>query len=400
MSLKDSKHLCILPWIHMHIWPNGVTYPCCLASNDYIIGNSNESSFKELWNSEKMKDMRLNMLNDRPTTGCERCYEHEQFGDRSMRMNMNYDFEHLFDRAELTNPDGSLDDIHMAYLDIRFSNICNMKCRTCGPELSSQWVDDAVKMGRYDANAPKILKINHNLDELWQDMVTWIDTVEQIYFAGGEPLIMDEHYKILEYLIEIGKTDIQIAYNTNFSKLTYKNKDVVELWKHFSDIKVGASLDAMGDRAEYMRSGTRWSDIEANRLRLMQEVPHVEFKISCTVSAYNAEHCVDFFDDWIERGWIKPWDIGINMLVFPEYQRAQVLPAHLRERTQQKIQQFIEKHGLNNRDQNGRAVTGLLAFSKFLDEDRHHLWDKFQQYNNQMDTIRNEKLEQTFPELV
>ena len=88
------------------------------------------------------------------------------------------------------------------------------------------------------------------------------------------------------------------------------------------------------------------------------------------------------------------------MLVFPEYQRAQVLPLEIRQRTQQKIQAFIDKYGLGSKDSNGRAVTGLTAFSKFLDEDRTHLWDQFEKYNDQMDTIRNEKLSTTFPELV
>ena len=128
----DNKHFCILPWIHMHIWPNGVTYPCCLATNDFVLGNTNESSFEELWNSKRMRMLRKNILADRPTTGCSRCYEHEEQGSRSMRQNMNKDYEHFNERTKLTNDDGSVDNVFMAYMDIRFSNICNFKCRTCG----------------------------------------------------------------------------------------------------------------------------------------------------------------------------------------------------------------------------------------------------------------------------
>lgn len=383
----------------MHIWPNGVTYPCCLATNDYVLGNTNNMSFEELWNSERMTELRKNILADKPTSGCSRCYEHEEQGSRSMRQNMNIDYEHLVPRTELTNDDGSVDDVFMAYMDIRFSNICNFKCRTCGPELSSFWVDDAIKLNRYSPEQPRILKIKNTLDELWDDMEQWIDTVERIYFAGGEPLIMDEHYKILEHLIDIGKTDIHISYNTNFSKLTYKRKDVIELWKHFKHVKIGASLDAMGERAEVMRSGTKWADIEANRQRIAEEAPHAEFQVSATVSAYNAEHCVDFFDDWIDKGWVRPQDIDINVLLFPEYQRAQVLPTETRQRIQNKLRDYMDRHDLKTVDKNGRSYNAMKAFINSLDVDKSEMWDQFLESNQRIDDLRSENLFDVFPEL-
>ena len=381
------------------MWPNGNTFPCCLATNDYTLGNTNNNSFIELWNSERMRDLRKNIVDGKPTSGCVRCYEHEENGAQSMRINMNRDLRHHWGRTKLTHEDGSLDEIHMAYMDIRFSNICNFKCRSCGPELSSFWVDDAVKLNRYSKTQPKIIKIKNTLDELWEDMEQWIDTVENIYFAGGEPLIMDEHYKILEHLIAIGKTDIFISYNTNFSKLKYKNKDVVELWKHFKYVKVGASLDAMDERAEYMRSGTNWEDIEKNIARIKEEVPHVSFQISSTISIYNAEHCLDFFDKWIYNEWVDPMNISINLLLFPEYLRAHVLPEHKRKLIKAKIKDYISKHDLENIDSLNRSTSGLKAFSSFLDEDKSDLIPKFIEYNNSLDEIRNEKLIDVFPEL-
>lgn len=398
VDTKD-KHFCILPWIHMHIWPNGTTYPCCLATNDYQLGNTNTSSFQELWNSERMTTLRKNIIEGKPTSGCSRCYEHERQGSRSMRQNMNMDYEHLLDRTSLTNEDGTVDDIHMAYMDIRFSNICNMRCRTCGPELSSQWVDDAVKIKRYSPDAPKILKIKKSLDDFWSDVQPWIDTVERIYFAGGEPLIMDEHYKILEYLIEIGKTDIVIAYNTNFSKLTYKGKDVIELWKHFPIVRLGASLDAMGERAEYMRKGTDWKQIEANIQRLQKEAPHVKFQVSATVSAYNAWHCADFFDDWVNKGYVKPQDIDINVLLFPEYQQAQILPTSVRLEAQTKIQDFMQRTNMKEVDKNGRSFAAFTALVNTLDEHKPHLANEFFRQNKIMDKVREEDLLTVFPEL-
>lgn len=400
MTDYNDKHFCVLPWIHMHIWPNGITYPCCLATNDYQLGNTNDSSFQDLWNSEKMTALRKNILAGKPTSGCTRCYEHEKQGSRSMRQNMNMDYNHLLDRSKLTNEDGTVDDIHMAYMDVRFSNICNMRCRTCGPELSSQWVDDAVKMKRYPADAPKILKIKKTIEEFWSDVQPWIDTVERIYFAGGEPLIMDEHYKILEYLIEIGKTDIVIAYNTNFSKLTYKGKDVIELWKHFPNVRLGASLDAMGDRAEFMRKGTDWKQIEANIIRLQKEAPHVKFQVSATVSAYNVWHVADFFDEWVTKGYVPPQEIDINILLFPEYQQLQILPNDVRKEAKEKIISYMERVKLKEVDKNGRSYSAFNALVNTLDEDeKTEHQSEFRRQNRIMDNVRDEDLVSIFPEL-
>ena len=392
--MKD-KVFCVLPWIHMHIWPNGTTYPCCLSTNDYIIGNTNNSSMEELWNSDKMTELRKNILTGNPTSGCKNCYEHEKNGNISMRMNLNNDFKHLHHRTNLTNDDGTLDNIYMAYMDIRFSNLCNFKCRSCGPDLSSFWVDDAIKLGNYSKNQPKILKLKNTLEELWQDVDKWIDTVEKIYFAGGEPLIMEEHYKILEHLIKLGKTDISIAYNTNFSQLNFKNKDVISLWEKFDDISIGASLDAMDKRAEYMRKGTNWPQIEKNRIRLKNELPDVKFHVSATISAYNAEHVPDFFDDWISKEYVAADSVECNTVLFPEYLRAQILPDNKKEKIILKYKSFIEKHNIEKY----RNSYSFFAFMDSLKTDKSYLVPDFIDYNKKLDSIRNENMLDIFPEL-
>jgi len=394
-KFDTGKHFCVLPWIHMHVWANGNTYPCCLSTYEYKVGNTNEQSFKELWNSEKMCAMRKNMLDDKPTDGCKKCYDIEDNDGVSMRMNTNKSFSHHIERKELTNRDGSVDDVFMSYMDIRFSNICNFKCRSCGPEFSSLWYDDAIAQGRWSSKESKIFRVKDTITELWQDMEQWIDTVEQIYFAGGEPLIMDEHYKILEHLIEIGRTDIDILYNTNLSKLKYKSKDVIELWKKFEHITVDASLDDSGERADVMRSGTIWKDIISNRKRIIEEVPHVKFRLTPTVSVFNVQHCIDFFDEWIYNDLVDPSMISINILTHPDFLSAQILPKSVREETQNKIQEFLIRHNMQDND-NYSSFTSLVSF---LDNDKQHLIPKYITYNDKLDVMRNESVLTTFPEL-
>jgi sulfatase maturation enzyme AslB (radical SAM superfamily) len=395
----ESDYFCILPWMHMHTWANGATFPCCLAAPGMPVGNTNDSSFLEIWNSEGMRNLRLNMINDMPSRICRRCYEHEKAGVESLRMSKNRDYKHKLERIRLTKEDGSLDEVHMSYLDIRFSNICNMRCRTCGPVFSSLWHSDAVGMGIIEPEAPRIYRAKKDINELWNEVVHWLDDIEQIYFAGGEPLIMDEHYKILEHLISIGKTDIEIGYNTNFSKLTYKNKDVVELWKHFSNVKVGASLDAMGDRAECMRKGTNWKEIEKNRLRLLEEVPHVEFKISSTVSVFNAQHILDFYSEWLDKGWVEVNHIDTNLLLEPVYQRAQILPKDIKTKIQANIDDFLEKYNVKEVDVHGRAYAGLTGLQNFLNEDFTNEIPEFLKWSKKLDDASGDNLFESIPEL-
>ena len=88
------------------------------------------------------------------------------------------------------------------------------------------------------------------------DIIEWIDSkiddVKYIHFAGGEPLIMDEHYYILQKLIEKDRTDVKIKYNTNLLKLRFKQHDLLDMWSNFNDIQVSASIDDIDARAEYI----------------------------------------------------------------------------------------------------------------------------------------------------
>jgi hypothetical protein len=202
-------------------------------------------------------------------------------------------------------------------------------------------------------------------DGMLEQMEEHIPHLEQVYFAGGEPLIMKEHYYLLEKLIEYGKTDIRIQYNTNFSELRFKDKHVFEYWKHFKNVSVGASLDASGARAELMRKGTDWQQTVDNRLRMMKEVPHVDFYVSCTVSSMNVLHVLDFHREWTELGLIQAKDFNINICQSPEWYRADVFPNWFKHEV---IKPAYERHieWLELQDPLKRASNGFKSILNFI----------------------------------
>jgi len=392
-----SNNLCILPWIHLHAFANGDVYPCCMADYNFKLGNSRNQTFTEIWNSQRMKELRVSMINDQQHSACDKCYNIENSGGTSMRQNMNTQFSHKFTNVDTTHPDGTVDKVDMTYMDIRFSNICNFKCRSCGPTFSSQWKDEWEQL--YTGGTwPRVTRVKNTLAEVWEDIETWIDTVEQIYFAGGEPLIMDEHYKILEYLIANNKTDIGISYNTNMSTLVYKKHNVIDLWKHFKNIRIDASLDGYGKHAEYIRAGTDWNQVEKNIEYVRSNCVNITFSISCTVSVYNAFHITDFFKYCIDKKFVDyPDNITINIVQFPELLNTQVLPMHLKNQVIEKVNKYI--HNDMPTYKSSVLKNNLDMYKNYLLERNINKFDEFIGWTAKLDGIRNENVDNILPEI-
>ena len=395
--LLDSDTFCMMPWLHIHAFPDGRAYPCCFALDQYPVGDLNKSSMTEVFNGKDMREMRLNMLSNRPSRQCGKCYDQEKSGFFSLRLSSNKHFGHNIGLVDSTQPDGTADFI-IKYWDIRFSNLCNFACRSCGTWFSSNWYEDHKKLTGRPPEHAKIMRVGRTPDDIWEQMLSQFDHVEQFYFAGGEPLIMEEHYKILKELDRRRMYHVRLIYNTNFSKLTFKDMDALELWNKFDSVSVGASLDAMGPRAEFMRKGTVWIDIETNRRRMQEVCPHVDFYISATVGLINALHVVDFHRTWSEQGFIKPQDFNFNLLQFPFWQRIDLLPESMKQRVKEKYQAHIK--WLKPQDNLTRATKGFESgLDYMMRRDNFKNIEEFKLGMKKIDDIRNENILETFPEL-
>jgi len=393
--IKDDV-FCILPWVHLHAYPDGRAYPCCHSTMDYPIGNLKENTIEEVWNSDSYKNMRKNMLEGKPCKECTKCYEQEKNGFISGRNSHNKHFGHHIKLVDDTKSDGSYEDFKLRYYDIRFSNLCNMSCRTCGSLFSSNWYNEETKLfGPRDH--PQIMFSGKTEEDMWEQLLPHIPYIEQIYFAGGEPLIMEEHYRFLKELVRQERFDVKILYNTNFSRLNLKDEDVLDYWKLFKSVSVGASLDAMGTRAEYMRKGTKWDETVRNRERMLEKCPNVDFYISSTVSIYNLFHISDFHRDWVENGLIQAQDWNINILQSPNRDRIDVLPEIYKKQAEEKILNHV--YWLDPKDSLKRATNGYKSLLNFMNaDDKSHLLKEFFQINDKMDIYRKERFVKVFSE--
>ena len=399
--LKDSRVFCMYPWIHLHAYPTGEAYPCCHAEMSVgPVGNCRDQTLKEISNSDAMRQLRIDMLNEQPNKYCTRCYEQEDSGFFSGRRSANKHHGHNIKEIYCTEPDGTVDPFVMTYWDIRFSNLCNLRCRSCGHIFSSQWYQDQAKLAGADwAKKHKVLNIaGRDENDMWQQLLPHIDYVEQIYFAGGEPLLMEEHYRILEELVKRGLFHVRLIYNTNFTHTQLKDRSVFEYWRLFDSVSVGASLDGAEEYAEYIRKGTDWNQVEKNRVEMLRTCPAVDFYISPTLSIMNAWHLPDFHRNWVERGFIRHQDLNVNILQDPDYYRIDIASAQYKQKLKQKFEEHLE--WLRPHDMLQRATKGFESAINFLmAQDNSHLQSKFWERTGQLDKIRNESLLDIIPEL-
>lgn len=414
--IENGKHFCILPWIHFHAWPDGKVLPCCVADSTKPVSKiKKDETIIQMLNSEEYKKMRLAMLNDEPVEACTRCYDLETLGTWTLRQSHNRRRGlECKDLVNATNDDGSIDEFKMKYMDIRFSNICNMKCRSCGPSCSSLWAQEFVENHDTDQYehyfGTRKIVVNNNEDmSFMPKLIPYLKDVEEVYFAGGEILITPEHYECLDYWIDHGLSKkVELTYTTNLSSLKYKDRDLFGYWRHFPKLKIWASLDGKETHGEVIRKGTDWDRIVKNIRRIQDTVPHAEFQITPTLSIWNVWAFPKFFDYLIEEKLIsEDTSPRFNTASHPWYANIMILPDYVKEKLAKTYSEYAEKYSYNQDIKNGFKMIGHTLLSgtakpinDFKSSENKGGMLEFKKFNDDLDEIRNEKLTDVIPELL
>lgn len=277
------------------VFPNRKIGPCCQVSADYL------KPISELLNPNRFADLKTqDCPADHP---CNKCAVNEYHGLTSYR--------ETFDSA-VTSADG------LQFVDIRNTNLCNLKCRYCGPHFSSQWAEE---LGKFPL-------IQHQDITDYKDILI-TDSLHWMYFTGGEPLLNGEHWQLLEELIDSGRAaNISLLYNTNLTTIKYKDKNVIDLWRQFNKVSIQCSIDAIGKPLEYIRSGTSWEKIKSNLEQLVSALQNSNIKItfSPVLSILN----IWFVDELYK--YALSHDIPINLIILtgPDYLALDVMPDTLK----------------------------------------------------------------------
>lgn len=375
-----SNTFCPLPWIHLATRPNGDVRLCCtsnasgagetdekeagLVKQDGINMNLRNHTVEEVWNSDYMKSTRLDMLNDRIPNSCKKCFVEESNGIVSKRQWETSVWSERLDLDSIvqkTSSDGSL-PVDIPYFDLRLGNMCQLKCVMCSPHDSSSWIKDwKLQYPKYTIfDLKQDQGWNKDYDYTWYQKGSFLDTmkgqasnIRELYFAGGEPLLIPEHYKILEYMVETGSArDCVLRYNSNGVDLPSK---LFDLWKNFKAVKFNFSIDAVGDKNDYIRYPSKWDNIVQN-LHILDETPeNVTINIAAAVQLLNVCYLPELAEWKINKEFKKinlaPHGggvIGTHLVYFPSYLNIRVLPQELKNLAKEKIERFIESQRNNS----------------------------------------------------
>jgi MoaA/NifB/PqqE/SkfB family radical SAM enzyme len=370
--LNQSNTFCPLPWIHLATRPNGDVRVCCTAnaSGAGLIDvkdaglvtdmNLKTHTIAEVWNSNFMRNVRLQMLDNKIPTSCTKCFQEESKGIKSKR---NWETMVWTDRLDInsivsqTAEDGSL-PVNIPYFDLRLGNMCQLKCVMCSPHDSSSWIKE------WKIQYPKYKTIELKQDQSWDSSFdyTWyqkgsfLDTmkdqsqhIKELYFAGGEPLLIPEHYKILEFMVETGAAkNCILRYNSNGLELPEK---LFELWNHFKQVKFNFSIDALGERNDYIRYPSQWRDVVSNLERLDDTPDNIIVNIACAVQLLNVMHLPDLVYWKTSMNFKKinlpPYGaglIGTHLVYLPSYLNVRVLPMHIKKEIETRINYFCARN--------------------------------------------------------
>lgn len=380
---------CYAPFAHMYLQPGEYNSICCKStefrkrnlSNGVNVGSIDT---KTHWSSDYYKDIRTRMFNGEELEHCTECYDAERNGGYSDRMGYNDRYQDIIEpNIEFGNQYKKPID-----LDIRASNLCNLKCRMCGPESSSQIhkeiLDNYKNFGdMIDKFAPNALNFK-SVDWYNKKNREFLlnENTLSIKILGGEPTIMPEVDDMLDYLIENDRTDVHLRITTN---LTNSNKRFVGKLEKFSNISFNYSIDGIGKVVEYIRNPVKFKSIEDN-IKIYNQIGRGD--VIFTLQAYNLFNACDTIS------WCNDLGIGIffNKLNSPVWLSVDVIPKKYRDPELLKLMSFLEEDTNNN-----MRIKSIIQHH--LSSDTEHNPQNFLMATEALDRLRNQSLKDSIPEL-
>jgi MoaA/NifB/PqqE/SkfB family radical SAM enzyme len=311
MKIPHDK-FCVLPWVSLETSPIGTVRPCCLAEEELVDNNGDKfnlatASFAGIQNSNSMQQLRQEFIDAKQPQTCRKCWREERAGRTSKRMHTLDRLKHMLDHTV----DWTIDAKPLMFLDLKLGNICNLKCRICGSWSSSTFATE--ELANLDPAENK--KTNHHYQMLrqgawprenqqfWSEIAAVSDQIQYIEFTGGEPFMIQEHFDMLQGLVDRGLAgNIEIHYNTNGTQWP---ENAEAIWKHFKIVEIAFSIDDVGSRFEYQRSNAVWTDVVANIAKfreLRSRNRNIRLQICCTINVFNVYYLEETANWIVQQG--------------------------------------------------------------------------------------------------
>jgi len=299
-----GKGFCLAKWnqVTMHLG-TGMTHSCHHPSTHKIPLEELKDNPTALHNTKFKKEQRKAMLKGERPKECDYCWRMEDSGSISDRPSKSMEHWAIKSHEDIVKLKGD-EDVTPTYLEVSFSNVCNMKFLYCGPDASSKWYEEIKQNGpvkllegtteedwaqgwQQDLEVFKNRDVNPYVDAFWEWWPELQKNLKVFRITGGEPLMSKDTFKVLEDLIENPRPDLEISINTNLSvpdKLWDKFIDLAIQLKDSNNIKnltVYTSVEGWGKRAEYARTGLNF-ELWKTRYEQLVSMPNIRSIIMCT----------------------------------------------------------------------------------------------------------------------
>ncbi len=387
--MKTSETFCALPWVHLSTRPNGHMRVCCTANasgvqnpdsqdkiesdigilknDDGMPANLANTSLTEAWNNTYMRETRKAMMRGEKPKSCIKCYKEEDAGHRSKRLwETDKWIKKLGLESVLEGYDPETGEVppQIRYVDLRLGSKCQLACVMCSPNDSSGWIVEHKKIHpklknsnlektmRWEKETGKLAFVGGSyawhkknpmfFDELYEQ----IPKLKQLYWAGGEPLVMKEHYFLLQQIIDDGyASGIEVRYNSNGMEW---EPELFELWSHFKEVIFHFSIDALGDRLHYIRYPATFEHLKM-KMKELDNYPHGNLRLTTafTIQLLNIWHIPDFVKWKMEENWklLNKWPQGggtidNHLAYWPPQLNCKALPPEFKKKVTEKYEAF------------------------------------------------------------
>jgi sulfatase maturation enzyme AslB (radical SAM superfamily) len=395
------ENFCVYPFIHLQIDPDGRARPCC----KYKVGDSSwqhdvpklpDVNIDELWHQPELQELRSQLLRNEKPSGCRACWDEEKAGIKSMRV--------TYEDAGKMHPESTF-FAHIPRhsprsLDLKLSNLCNLKCRICTPFLSSQWIKEHKDLMLGDASVIKMYTENSK-EKLFKDPINaeilraWAKNIDHLEFYGGEPLLQQEHEQVLSIINEFGNpAQTKIWYNTN---TTICEEKFFKVWKNFNEITISLSIDDIAQRFEYQRMNAKWIETldNINKFKVYGTEYNVNLKLQIyvTVGSLNVfylKELIEFVRDNLDL------PIVFNMVHYPHHYSIVNLPESVKLVVAEKLRS-IDLSTVNMLEWSP-TIDNLIRFMNDRACNQDEL-KKFFDTTKLHDEYRKQEFSEIFPEL-
>lgn len=366
------------PWAAISTDVNGSIRPCCRFSQphkqiDHVMPSMKDGTLDELWNSESMKKLRQSFIDGKMPIECRQCTNEESSGLISYRQKMNYflkKYPHQKERYDFT----STESPPPFYIDLKLTNVCNLKCRMCSPMASSLIQKEREKeFGIKGDDYWHENKIVETYNE--ESFKRWLPNIDYIVFTGGEPFVGKENKDLIQLIIDEGHAHkIDLHFNTNGMVVP---KAIIDMLLKFRSVSLAFSIDDIGKRLNYHRHGADWELIKKN----IQKVPtdkNIIIEIYTTVNNYN----IWYLEEAMEEFKKLTKNVSYNFVYEPAFLSPRCLNSLIKE-------DLIEKY------EGKPEYEKVIKYIKDPNIDRT---TEFFAQIRELDKIRKENFSEVFPE--